>query len=107
MSGRILQINFKFNVPRADYEKAVAPLADPVAASPGLIWKVWLMNESKSEAGGIYLFEDAQAVANYLATELVAGIVSHPALSDFSVKQFDPLVELCQVTHAPLVATMA
>jgi len=58
MSGRILQLNFKFNVPREDYESAVQPLADPIAATPGLIWKVWLMNEQEHEAGGIYLFSD-------------------------------------------------
>lgn len=43
MSGRILQINFKFNVARSQYEQAVQPLAAPIAAVAGLRWKVWIL----------------------------------------------------------------
>ena len=53
MSGKILQINFKFDVSRADYERAVSPLAGEFAAVAGLRWKIWLMNEAESESAGI------------------------------------------------------
>ena len=99
MSARILQINFKFNVSRAEYEQAVSPLADPIAAVAGLRWKIWLMNEAESEAGGIMLFDDEAAVTAYLGGPIVAQITSHPALSDFSVKQFDVLEEQTAITH--------
>ena len=49
MPGKILQINFKFHMAREQYEAAVAPLAEPIAAVPGLVWKVWLMNEAEQE----------------------------------------------------------
>jgi hypothetical protein len=42
------------------------------------------MNEPEQEAGGIYLFADSQSLDAYLNSEIVAGIVSYPALSDFS-----------------------
>ena len=58
MSDMLLQLNFKYNVTRAEYEGAVSPLADQFAAVPGLRWKIWMINETESEAGGIYLFED-------------------------------------------------
>ena len=58
MSGMLLQLNFKYNVSPADYEGAVSPLADKFAAVPGLRWKIWMINEAESEAGGIYLFDD-------------------------------------------------
>ena len=58
MATKILQINFQFNVPRADYEQAVAPMADEFAKVPRCRWKIWLMNEAKSEAGGIYHFDN-------------------------------------------------
>ena len=99
MSARILQINFKFNVSRAEYEQAVSPLADPIAAVAGLRWKIWLMNEAESEAGGIMLFDDEVSVKAYLGGPIVAQITSHPALSDFSVKQFDVLEEQTAITH--------
>ena len=102
MSQKILQINFKFNVPRTDYEQAVTPLAQPVSEVPGMLWKVWLMNEAESEAGGIYLFDEGASLQNYLDGPIVAGIVSHPALSEFSVKVFDVLGSLSKITRGPL-----
>ena len=45
MSQKILQINFKFTQSANDYIELCAPFADPIAAVPGLIWKVWLLNE--------------------------------------------------------------
>lgn len=107
MSQKILQINFKYHVSRAEYETAVAPLAAPIAAMPGLVWKVWLMNEAEQEAGGIYLFTDGSTLDAYLNSDIVAGIISHPALSDFSVKQFEVMEEVSAVTRGPVGTAVA
>ncbi len=102
MSGRILQINFKFNVSRGEYEQAVSSLAREIAVVAGLRWKVWIMNEAESEAGGIYLFDDEASVNAYLEGPIVAQVTSHPALSDFSVKQFDVMEDVTAVTRGPV-----
>ena len=102
MSGRIVQINFKFNVSRAEYERATSPLAGDIAAVAGLRWKVWLMNEAESEAGGIMLFEDGASAKAYLEGPIKEQIVTHPALSDFSVKQFDVMKDVTAVTRGPV-----
>ena len=102
MSAKILQINFKFSVPRAAYEQTVAPMASNFAAVPGCRWKIWLMNETESEAGGIYLFEDDTSLSTFLGSPLVASVTSHPALSNFSVKQFDTLEAITKVTRGPI-----
>ena len=107
MSGKILQINFKFNVPEADYIAAVTPLAGDIAAVPGLLWKVWLMNAAESEAGGIYWFSDAESLNAYLEGPIVAGIVSHPALAEISAKIFDNLAELSEITNGPVYIAAA
>jgi hypothetical protein len=104
MSGRILHIDFKFNVAENEYVKAVTPLADPVSQVPGLQWKIWIINEAESEAGGIHLFEDEAACNAYLGSSLVETITSHPALSDFNVKQFDVMDEQSAVTRGPVGA---
>jgi hypothetical protein len=100
--GRILQINFKYNVPRAEYEKAVAPMADPISKVDGLKWKVWILNEKESESSGVYLFESEAAANAYLQGPLVAQITSHPALSSFVVKQFDVMPDVTKVTKGPV-----
>ena len=102
MSGKIVQINFKFNVSSAEYEEAVSALVNEIAAVEGLRWKVWLMNESDSEAGGIYLFDDEATAMAYLAGPIVSQVTSHPALSEFSVKQFDVMSRLTEITRGPV-----
>ena len=102
MSERILQINFKFNVSRAEYEQAVAPLASEIAAVAGLRWKVWLMNEEEKSAGGIYLFKDSASVKDFLNGSIVAAVMSNPALSDIEAKVFGVIVENSKITRGPI-----
>jgi hypothetical protein len=102
MSGKILQLNFKFNVPRAEYEAAVGPLADDFAHVPGLQWKVWLMNETESEAGGIYLFDDESSLDAYLESMLAGAVKNHPALSEMSAKKFEVMEDLTAITRGPM-----
>ena len=102
MSGRIMQLNFKFSVSGSEYEQAVSPLASQFAAVAGLRWKIWMINEAENEAGGIYMFEDEASVNAFLEGPLAAQVTSHPALSDFSVKQFDVMGNLSEVTRGPV-----
>jgi hypothetical protein len=102
MSGRILQLNFKFSVTGSEYTQAVSPLAGEFAALDGLRWKIWMINEAEGEAGGIYMFEDEAAVKAYLEGPLAALVTGHPALSDFSVKQFDVMDEVTAITRGPV-----
>ncbi len=102
MSGRIMQLNFRFSVSAAEYEQAVSPLADQFAAVPGLCWKIWMINEAEGEAGGIYLFDDEASVQAYLEGPLAAQVTTHPALSDFSVKQFDIMEGVTATTRGPI-----
>ena len=92
MSAKLLQLNFRFSTTADEYEEAVSALAEDFAAVPGLRWKVWLMNESESEAGGIYLFK----------SELAAMVLAHPALSEFSAKPFDVMDGLTAITRGPV-----
>jgi hypothetical protein len=99
---KILQINLKFKVTRPELEKAFLEVAQPIANVKGLLWKVWLMNESEKSAGGIYLFEDDASTNAYLNGEIVAGIMKHPALSDIEAKVFDILPEHTKITRGPV-----
>ncbi len=102
MPGKILQLNFKFNVTSAEYEQAVSPLAEKFAAVDGLRWKIWLMNESKTEAGGLYLFDNETSLKSFLDGPLAAAVSNHPALSDMSVKQFDVMDDITAITRGPV-----
>ncbi|MCK4725953.1 MAG: YdhR family protein [Anaerolineales bacterium] len=60
------------------------------------------MNEAEGEAGGIYLFEDEASVKAFLGGPLAAQVTGHPALSEFSVKQFDVMEKVTEITRGPV-----
>jgi hypothetical protein len=102
MSERILQLNFKFSVTKAEYEQAANSLASEFADVAGLRWKVWILNEAENEAGGIYLFNDDSSLQSFLAGPLAAKVQSHPAISDMSVKQSDVMADVTAITRGPV-----
>ena len=104
MSQQILQVNMNFSIPRADLEEAWLGAAQPISATPGLLWKVWLINEQEKEAGGIYLFESAVAAHAYVSGPIVASLKASPAVSNISAKMFDVLPEHSAITRGPLTA---
>jgi rhodanese-related sulfurtransferase len=85
-----LQVNFNFSGERADYEAMTLPMAGPLAETPGLRWKAWLMDEARQEAGGIYHFADRGA-ADGFAQAVQAMLRETPAFSNASIKPFDVL----------------
>ena len=102
MSKHILQLNFKFSVTSAEYGQAAASMAADFSKVAGLVWKVWILNEAESEAGGIYLFEDESSMQAFLAGPLAAGVSNHPAISDMSAKQFEVMADVTAVTRGPV-----
>ncbi len=103
MSERLLQINFNLGVTPKEYEEAAKSLVEQFSNLPGLMWKIWTMNEEKSEAGGIYLFENESSMNAFLAGPLAKTVTSHPGLNNFSVKSFKIMNDLTEVTQGPLV----
>jgi hypothetical protein len=98
---RILQINFRTRLPRAEYEQACAEASDAIAAVPGLLWKAWIFDEKTARAGGIYLFEDESALNAYVEGPIVAGIRMKP-FEDLTLRSFEVLLPLSEATRFPL-----
>src|SRR5215468_8531829 len=98
---QILQINFKLNAPSAEYQKICESVAQAIADVPGLVWKIWLLNEQESEAGGVYLFRDEQSLAAYLAGPIIAQIKGLPQLREISAKRFGTIPNVTAVTRGP------
>lgn len=99
MLAKILQINYKLNGPRAEYERENLPYAQPIADMPGLRWKVWIINEAQNEAGGIYLFNDDAAMKAFMDGPIIAEMKGDPTLS---IKAFDVIEQLTTITRGPV-----
>ena len=102
MSQKLLQVNMNFSISRAELEAAWLDAAQPIADTPGLLWKVWLMNESEREAGGIYLFESEGAAQSYLDGPIVGALKTSPAVSNISAKLFNVLESHTAMTRGPV-----
>ena len=108
MPQKILVTNYTYSVTREEFEDMALQLAEAFAEVPGCIWKIWLINEESKEAGAVYLFESEKSLKEFKSSSLVASVLSHPALSNFDLKERDILKEVSKITYAPLVrAVMA
>lgn len=90
MSHTIVQVNYRFHSSRSEYEAVTLPMAGLLADTPGLTWKVWLMNEASQVAGGICLFDNADAAESF-AEGTATMLQADPSFGDVSIKQFDVL----------------
>ena len=107
MPAKILQINFRLTASVPEYENLCQSVAQAFAGVSGLRWKIWLLNDREQAAGGIYLFENEQALNDFLSSPLAAQVQSHPALYDFGAKAFDVMEEVTAITHGPIAAMAA
>jgi hypothetical protein len=106
MTGTVLQVNFKLSVSRSEYEELASSLTQAFAEVPGLVWKIWIMNEIESEAGGIYYFDGPEALQEFLSSQLAADVRNHPAVSEFSAKTFQVMDAATVVTRGPMMETV-
>ena len=103
MPQKILVTNYNYSVSLEEYKNMTSQLAQAFADVPGCLWKIWLLDDEKKEAGAVYLFEDEQSLQNFKSSPLVASVLSHPALSNFDLKERDILKEISEITRAPLM----
>lgn len=63
----LLHVDFPHHGPFKDeLTTAMSDLAKDIANEPGLISKLWIENEDKKEAGGVYLFDNLNDAERYL-----------------------------------------
>jgi hypothetical protein len=102
MTVQVLLVSLKFNIPPAEYTQIIKPLVEDILNTPGLRWKIWLINESQCTAGGIYLFDNSSDVQEFLVSPLMNSLGHHPAFVNFCVMPFDVLDAETAITHGPI-----
>jgi hypothetical protein len=99
MDGQIVQITYKLENSRDGYVEENLPYAQPIADTPGLKWKIWIINEDGAEAGGINFFEDGASVQEFLDGPIISEMKGDPSLN---IQTFDVLEELTTTTRGPI-----
>jgi len=89
MHAQLITYQLK-DISQADYLKQmVEPDAPVLAKVPGLVSKVWLTDEAKNTFGGFYLWENKNAMENFMNSDLVKAVVSRPFVINVSSVDFE------------------
>lgn len=65
MNHCCLHVEVALNVTPAEWLERCEAAVPVMARLPGLVWKLWVLDEEDSSAGGLYLFEDREAARAY------------------------------------------
>jgi hypothetical protein len=101
----IVVVNFSLEgMTESEYLKLCDDVAPALAAVPGLVSKVWLVDRANGVYGGVYTFENGAAVDAHLATDL-GQVAAIPGLVNVSVRRFEVLAEPTAITRGLVPAT--
>jgi hypothetical protein len=102
MSKTVVQINFTYQMAKAEYEAMIEQAAPAIAQVEGLAWKIFIIDEEAQEAGGLYLFESIDAAEAYVHGPIIGQLGQHPGISNISVKFFNSLESATRMTRGPI-----
>jgi hypothetical protein len=94
-------ITFHSAAPIDALEAPFTAYAEQLRSIPGLIVKVWIRDGQT--VGGFHVFADRAAADRYLGSEMVAGLTSNDAFTDFAIERYEVLEALSLVTGTPSV----
>ena len=92
-------VNFNLEgIGHDDYTQVADSVASAFSGIPGLISKAWLSDPEGNTYGGVYTWENREAMEAFGQTELFQGVVGNPNFKNFSSRSFDVLEGPSKVT---------
>ena len=103
MTKKVFTTKFNYSMPTEELKKIMPAVAPEFSEIPGCNWKIWLINEDHKEAGGVYLFESATELEQFLNSNLFASVANNPAFSNLQTNTFGVAEAASVITDAPLM----
>ena len=100
----VLHLRFKLRVPPGALLAQSREAANVIASVEGLIWKIWVLQETQFEMGGVYLFANRQTAEAYVNHPVIQAVRGNPAVVSFESQLWDVETSLSALTRAPLEA---
>ena len=93
-------VNFNLEgIGHLDYLAATVDVAPAFNDVKGLKSKVWLSDEANNVYGGVYTWENRQAMEDYLNSEFYDQVLgSNPSFVNITYKAYDVLEEQTKIT---------
>ncbi len=101
---KLLEITYHREFDQDDGEQAgrLLAAAERIAGLPGLLWKIWIYDDERETAGGVYLF-DGEANAHAWGDHGAPTALAHlPGVSGVEARYFDVDERLTAITRGPL-----
>jgi Putative mono-oxygenase ydhR len=100
---KVFTVKYNYSMTTEEFKKLTTSAAPKFSEIPGLCWKIWLINEDRKEAGGVYLFESATDLEQFLNSTLLAALRNNPAISNLQTNTFGVAEAQSIITNAPLM----
>jgi hypothetical protein len=104
---KLLQVNYGRERGQDDHEQTEHLLgaAERISGLPGLQWKLWIYDDARHAAGGIYLFDTEEHARAFGDEMLPASLGRLPGVSEINAQYFDVDERLSEITRGPIRAT--
>ena len=102
MTKKVFTTKFNYSMPTEELKKIMPAAAPKFSEIPGCCWKIWLINEDRKEAGGVYLFESAEELEQFRHSNLFASVANNPAFSNLQTNTFGVAEAASVITNAPM-----
>jgi hypothetical protein len=93
-----VEVLYQVTGDRSVYRALAEQAAPQLARTPGLLWKLWLLDEGGHQAAGVYLFVDDHAARAFLDGPALDGLRKHPAISGLTARRYGVLADLSLIT---------
>ncbi len=106
---KLLQVNYRRERGQDDADQAghLLGAAERISGLPGLQWKVWIYDDARGAAGGIYLFDTEEHARLWGDEMLPHSLGSLPGVSEISARYFDVDERLSAITRGPVGLSQA
>jgi Putative mono-oxygenase ydhR len=106
---KLLQVNYRRERGQDDPEQAEHLLgaAERISGLPGLQWKVWIYDDARGAAGGIYLFDTEEHARLWGDDMLPNSLGRLSGVSEIEARYFDVDERLSPITRGPVRITQA
>lgn len=102
MSHKLVQVTHTFSERTSgEFADQTLPLAPYIAETPGLCWKLWMIDATTHTFSGLYLFEDEDAAWAYLSGPIMDLVRNDSTNGNLHIQLFDMMEEHTALTHGP------
>jgi hypothetical protein len=82
MKQSLLTVSYRLTGDNSAFRKKMEGAATTIAATDGLLWKIWGLDLNQGRGLSVYLFEDEAAADAFAEGPMIAALRCHPSVSN-------------------------